>query len=81
MQTAHLWKQAGRISVWRYTENAGNYPGWHLTADPAGFSRLLLQRWQLGRAYFRFGKLSFRKRPHAVAELMSFWMTLKKGSG
>jgi len=41
MQTANLWKQAGRISVWRYTENSGNYPGWHLTADPAGCQSLL----------------------------------------
>lgn len=26
----------GRISLWRYTENARNYPGWHLNVDVEG---------------------------------------------
>lgn len=33
---SHDWKQRGRISVWRYTENRRNYGGWHLTADAEG---------------------------------------------
>lgn len=36
-----VWKQQGRISLWRYTENERNYPGWHLNADPAGCTSLL----------------------------------------
>ncbi len=27
------WKPAGITSVWRYLDNARNFPGWHLTAD------------------------------------------------
>jgi hypothetical protein len=29
----HQWKQAGRLSLWHYTESERNYRGWHLTAD------------------------------------------------
>ena len=36
MYLANLWKQSGHISLWRYTENERNYPGWHLNADHAG---------------------------------------------
>jgi hypothetical protein len=35
------WKQRGIVSLWRYTENTRNYPGWHLTADAAGVASLL----------------------------------------
>lgn len=31
--TVEKWKQMGNLYLWRYTENARNYPGWHLTAD------------------------------------------------
>lgn len=41
MQSANCWKQTGRISIWRYTENERNYPGWHLNADRAGCQSLL----------------------------------------
>lgn len=36
MHLPNAWKQSGRISLWRYTENQRNYPGWHLNADDAG---------------------------------------------
>jgi len=36
MHFANSWKQSGCISLWRYTENERNYPGWHLNADPDG---------------------------------------------
>jgi hypothetical protein len=36
MLSANAWKQTGRISLWRYTENERNYPGWHLNGDEAG---------------------------------------------
>lgn len=36
-----MWKQRGRVSLWRYTENERNYPGWHLNADRAGCESLL----------------------------------------
>jgi hypothetical protein len=36
-----VWKQEGRISLWRYTANERNYPGWHLNADKAGCASLL----------------------------------------
>lgn len=42
MQLANSWKQFGRISLWRYTENERNFPGWHLNADEAGCRSLLL---------------------------------------
>jgi hypothetical protein len=41
MQLADSWKQSGRISLWRYTENERNFPGWHLNADAAGCRSLL----------------------------------------
>jgi hypothetical protein len=41
MLRSHLWKQAGRVSLWRYTENQRNFPGWHLTADATGCSSLI----------------------------------------
>jgi hypothetical protein len=41
MLRSHLWKQAGRISLWRYTENERNFPGWHVTADATGCSSLI----------------------------------------
>ena len=41
MNHAQLWKQAGRVSLWHYTENDRNYPGWHLTADAAGCASLV----------------------------------------
>jgi hypothetical protein len=36
MLQSHSWKQSGSVSLWRYTENLRNYPGWHLTADAVG---------------------------------------------
>lgn len=41
MLRSHLWKQAGRVSLWCYTENERNFPGWHLTADATGCSSLI----------------------------------------
>lgn len=41
MNHAQLWKQVGRVSLWHYTENDRNYPGWHLTADAAGCASLV----------------------------------------
>ena len=38
---SHSWKQQGSIYLWRYTENERNYPGWHLSADPAGCQSLV----------------------------------------
>ena len=38
---SHSWKQHGSISLWRYTENERNFPGWHLNADPTGCRSLL----------------------------------------
>jgi hypothetical protein len=38
---SHSWKQEGSLSLWRYTENERNYPGWHLTADLAGCQSLI----------------------------------------
>lgn len=35
------WKPSGAVSLWRYTENTRNYPGWHLNADVAGCRSLL----------------------------------------
>lgn len=34
-------KLAGQISIWRYTENDRNYPGWHLTVDRQASQTLL----------------------------------------
>ena len=41
MHRAHSWKQTGNVSLWYYTENEHNYPGWHLTADAAGCESLI----------------------------------------
>ena len=41
MHRAHSWKQTGNVSLWRYTGNERNYPGWHLTADTAGCESLI----------------------------------------
>ncbi|MGS1079888.1 hypothetical protein [Pseudoxanthomonas beigongshangi] len=41
MQATHTWRQSGRISLWRYTENERNYPGWHFNADAAGCHSLV----------------------------------------
>jgi len=41
MHRARSWKQSGNISLWYYTENERNYPGWHLTADAAGCASLV----------------------------------------
>jgi len=41
LNTTPGWKQRGRISLWRYTENQKNYPGWHLNADGEGCASLL----------------------------------------
>lgn len=38
---AKRWRPSGRVSLWRYTENTRNYPGWHLRADAAGGDSLL----------------------------------------
>ncbi|BDU16499.1 hypothetical protein [Lysobacter auxotrophicus] len=35
------WRQSGRVSLWRYTENVRNYPGWNLNVDAAGCRSLL----------------------------------------
>lgn len=37
---SHAWKQSGSISLWRYTQNESNYPGWHLSADADGCASL-----------------------------------------
>lgn len=41
MHRSHSWKQSGNASLWYYTENERNYPGWHLTADAAGCDSLV----------------------------------------
>ncbi len=41
MHRARQWKQAGSVSLWHYTQNERNYPGWHLTADAAGCASLV----------------------------------------
>lgn len=41
MHRSHSWKQSGNVSLWYYTENERNYPGWHLTADAAGCDSLV----------------------------------------
>lgn len=40
MNRAYAWKQNGHISLWRYTQNERNYPGWHLAADDKGYRSL-----------------------------------------
>lgn len=41
MNTWPGWKQRGTISLWRYTENQRDFPGWHLNADGEGCASLL----------------------------------------
>jgi hypothetical protein len=41
MHRSHSWKQSGNVSLWYYTENERNFPGWHLTADDAGCESLI----------------------------------------
>lgn len=41
MYRPHSWKPSGKVSLWYYTENERNYPGWHLTADAAGCDSLI----------------------------------------
>ena len=41
MHRARSWNQTGNVSLWYYTENERNYPGWHLTADAAGCESLI----------------------------------------
>ena len=31
LSPVNAWKQSGRVSLWRYTENERNYPGWGST--------------------------------------------------
>ena len=35
------WRQRGDIFLWRYRDRPRNYPGWHLSATPAGAESLL----------------------------------------
>ena len=35
------WNQTGLFYFWRFTENAKNYPGWHLATDSTGHSSFL----------------------------------------
>lgn len=35
------WRQRGEVFLWRYRDRPRNYPGWHLSADPAGAGSLL----------------------------------------
>ncbi|MCW4453469.1 hypothetical protein OK348_01445 [Flavobacterium sp. MXW15] len=42
MNRAHSWKQSGNVSLWYYTENQRDYPGWQLTADAAGCESLMV---------------------------------------
>jgi hypothetical protein len=35
------WRQSGRISLWRYCENARNYSGWQINADAQGCTSLI----------------------------------------
>ncbi|MEO8366552.1 MAG: hypothetical protein ABI538_10135 [Pseudoxanthomonas sp.] len=41
MKLVNSWNQSGLVSIWRYTDNERNYPGWHLNADGAGCQSLL----------------------------------------
>jgi hypothetical protein len=34
------WQQTGQVYLWRYTEGARDYPGWHMTADPTACTSL-----------------------------------------
>ncbi|MCH9648644.1 MAG: hypothetical protein K0U98_10420 [Deltaproteobacteria bacterium] len=35
------WKQRGKVALWRYRDNVGNYSGFHMTADTTGCESLL----------------------------------------
>jgi hypothetical protein len=37
----NTWKKKGSISIWRYEPKKNNFPGWHMTADSAGYDSLL----------------------------------------
>lgn len=39
--SANTWDLRGKVFLWRYRENARNYPGWHCTADRAGSLSLI----------------------------------------
>lgn len=41
MKPSHAWQQHGTVSLWRYRDNARNFPGWQLTADAEGCASLL----------------------------------------
>jgi hypothetical protein len=41
MLQAHTWQQIGTVSLWRYTENDRNFPGWHLSANAEGVAAIL----------------------------------------
>lgn len=41
LSPVNTWRQSGSVSLWRYTENERNYPGWNLNADAAGCKSLL----------------------------------------
>jgi len=42
MHSLESWRQKGSLALWQYTENRGNYPGWHLSADDAGCVSLVV---------------------------------------
>jgi hypothetical protein len=41
MTTFDRWKFTGKVYLWHYSQNARNFPGWHLTADAAGCQSLI----------------------------------------
>lgn len=41
MRFVHAWKQSGCVSMWRYTEHARHFPGWHFNADELGCLSML----------------------------------------
>lgn len=41
MKFAYAWKQSGRVSMWRYTEHARHFTGWHFNADEPGCLSIL----------------------------------------
>ena len=41
LMNLNLWKQNGSISIWRYKPLNKNFPGWHMSADKAGYESLL----------------------------------------
>jgi hypothetical protein len=38
--TIDKWKQQGNLYLWKYLENARNYPGWHMTANRSACQNL-----------------------------------------